>query len=63
MRTTVDIDDALLEEAREYAPRLTKTALLEEGLRALIRREAGRRLARMGGAQPDLELPPRRKPS
>lgn len=63
MRTTVDLDEELLERAREYAPGLTKTALIEEGLRALIRREACRRLADMAGTQPDLVLPPRRKMS
>ena len=63
MRTTVDLDEDLLREAQEYAPRMTKTALLEEGLRVLVQREACRRLARMGGSQPDLALPPRRKGS
>lgn len=63
MRTTLDIDDDLLARAHEYAPGLTKTALLEEGLRALIKIESARRLAGMVGTQPPLEAPPRRKVS
>lgn len=63
MRTTVDLDEELVERAREYAPGLTKTALIEAGLRALVKLEAARRLAEMGGTQPEIHLPPRRKMS
>jgi hypothetical protein len=38
-----------------------RTALVHEGLRSLIEREAARRLARLGGVAPDLEVPPRRR--
>jgi Arc/MetJ family transcription regulator len=61
MRTTIDIDDAALEEAQQYAPGLTKTALIAEALRAFARQEA--RKAILAGAlhTPEFELPPRRK--
>ena len=63
MRTTVDLDDEVLSKAQDYAPGLTKTALIEEGLRALIQRESARRLAAMVGTQSPLQVPPRRKAS
>jgi hypothetical protein len=40
-----------------------KTALIREGLKALIERESARRLARLGGSEPDLEPIPRRRPA
>lgn len=61
MRTTIKLDDALVEEARELTGIKEKTALVHEGLRALIERESGRRLARLGGSAPDFEVPPRRR--
>jgi len=36
--------------------------LLREALRALIERESARRLALLGGTEPDLDAPPRRRP-
>lgn len=62
MRTTVNLDEELIEKARRLTGIQEKTALLHEGLQALITREAGRRLAALGGAMPDLRLPPRRRP-
>ncbi|MDR7156401.1 Arc/MetJ family transcription regulator [Sphingobium xenophagum] len=62
MRTTVTIDDDLLAKAQEYSGLQEKSALIREALTVLIQREAARRLARLGGSQPDLELPPRRRP-
>lgn len=61
MRTTLNIDDELLAEAQRITGLLEKTALVREGLRALIERESARRLARLGGSEPKLELKPRRK--
>jgi Arc/MetJ family transcription regulator len=61
MRTTINLDDALLEEARRLTGTTEKTALVHEGLRALIERESARRLARLGGSEPDLRAPPRRR--
>lgn len=59
MRTTLNIDDALLAEAREITGTAEKTALVREGLRALIERESARRLALLGGSEPQLEAIPR----
>jgi Arc/MetJ family transcription regulator len=62
MRTTLNIDDALLKRARELSGISEKTALVRAGLEALIAREAGRRLAAMGGSIKNLKVPPRRRP-
>jgi Arc/MetJ family transcription regulator len=61
MRTTVNLDTDLLAEAARLTGETERTALLHAGLRALIERESARRLARLGGSQPDLELVPRRR--
>ena len=61
MRTTVNLDTDLLAEASRLTGVTERTALLHAGLRALIERESARRLARMGGSQPDLEPVPRRR--
>ncbi len=49
MRTTLIIDDALLERAREATGIQQKTAVVRAGLEPLIAREAGKRLAALGG--------------
>jgi Arc/MetJ family transcription regulator len=54
MRTTVTLDDELLAQAEFYIGIREKSALIREALRALIEREAARRLARLGGSEPDL---------
>lgn len=61
MRTTLNIDDDLLQRARDLSGVQEKTALIREGLKALIERESARRLARLGGSEPQLELIPRRR--
>lgn len=61
MRTTLNIDDDLLEEAQRITGMSEKTALVREGLRALIEKESARRLARLGGSSPDLKPIPRRR--
>ncbi len=61
MRTTVAIDDKLMAQAMEYTGLTEKSAVIREGLTALVQREAARRLARLGGTQPDLQAPPRRR--
>ncbi|MGB8165922.1 MAG: type II toxin-antitoxin system VapB family antitoxin [Chthoniobacteraceae bacterium] len=61
MRTTLNIDDTLLAQAGEYTGETEKTALVRMGLEALIKREAARRLAALGGTMPDLVVPPRRQ--
>jgi Arc/MetJ family transcription regulator len=59
MRTTVALDDDLVRKAQEYTGIAERTALLREALKALIHREASRRLAALGGTMPDLEDIPR----
>ncbi|MBV8504454.1 MAG: type II toxin-antitoxin system VapB family antitoxin [Alphaproteobacteria bacterium] len=61
MRTTVALDDELVERAQTYTGLREKSALMREALRALIERESARRLARLGGSQPDLAPAPRRR--
>ena len=61
MRTTLNIDDQLLDEARRITGMTEKSALVREGLRALIERESARRLARLGGSEPQLEPVARRQ--
>ena len=61
MRTTINLDDRLLAEAQRITGLKERTALIHEGLRALIERESARRLARLGGSEPDLKPAPRRR--
>lgn len=61
MRTTVNLDEELLETARHLTGLNERSALLREGLKALIERESARRLARLGGSQPELRPVPRRR--
>ena len=61
MHTTLDLDDNLLDKARQLTGIEDQTALLHEGLRALIARENPRRLARLGGSAPGLKAVPRRR--
>jgi Arc/MetJ family transcription regulator len=61
MRTTLTLDDDLVATAQSYTGIKEKSALVREGLKALIEREAARRLARLGGTEPDLVAPPRRR--
>ena len=61
MRTTLVIDDQLLADAGEYAGVKEKSAIVRIALKAFVEREAARRLARMGGTEPDLKAPPRRR--
>jgi Arc/MetJ family transcription regulator len=60
MRTTVNLDDALLESAKNLSGLQDRNALLREALTALIQRESAQRLAKLGGSVPELTLPPRR---
>jgi hypothetical protein len=49
VRMTMNVNEALLREVVDAHPGLTKTALVEQGLRALLARQAAGRLADMGG--------------
>ncbi len=61
MRTTLVMDDELLEKAQEYLGFSEKTAIVREALHALIQRESARRLANLGGSSPGLKPIPRRR--
>ncbi len=63
MRTTLNIDDQLLDEAQRITGVTEKTALVREGLKALIERESARRLAKLGGSEPQLKPVPRLNPA
>ena len=63
MRTTLNIDDELLEKASELTNIAEKTSLVRLGLEALISRESAKRLAKLGGSQPSLRTAPRRRNS
>jgi Arc/MetJ family transcription regulator len=63
VRTTINIDDALFAKAAKLVGPLDHSAVVHEGLRALIERESARRLARLGGSQPALKAAPRRRRS
>ncbi|PKN36988.1 MAG: DUF2191 domain-containing protein [Deltaproteobacteria bacterium HGW-Deltaproteobacteria-2] len=61
MRTTLNIEDNLINKASKMTGIKEKTALVKLGLEALIARESGKRLARLGGTQKQLKAIPRRK--
>lgn len=55
MRTTLVLDDDLLAKAERYTGVKEKSALVREVPRALVERESARRLAALGGSEPDLK--------
>lgn len=61
MRTTITIDEELLEKAQNYTGIKERATLVRMGLESLVQREAARRLARLGGTEPDIVAPPRRR--
>ncbi|WP_313953063.1 type II toxin-antitoxin system VapB family antitoxin [Accumulibacter sp.] len=61
MRTTLALDDDLLTKAQALTGVTEKTALVREALRALIQRESAKRLALLGGSEPQLKDVPRRQ--
>jgi Arc/MetJ family transcription regulator len=61
MRTTVNLDDELLARAQTLTGLDERNTLLREALNALIQRESARRLARLGGSEPQLREISRRK--
>jgi Arc/MetJ family transcription regulator len=62
MKATITIDDELFAKAQEFAGVTEKSAVVRTALKAFVESEAGRRLARLGGTQPDAKVPPRRRP-
>ena len=62
MRTTINVDQELIERARQLTGIEGQSDLFKEGLVALVQRESARRLIALGGTMPDLEVPRRRNP-
>ena len=61
MRTTIALDDDLLKQAEQYTGITEKAALVREALVRLVRNEAARRLAALGGGDPKAKAAPRRR--
>ncbi len=61
MRTTLALDDDLLQQAQQLTGLSERTALVREALRALIQRESALRLAHLGGSEPQLQPISRRQ--
>lgn len=61
MRTTIALDDALVEKAQAFTGLKEKSSLVHEALKALIARESGRRLAMLGGSEPKASVALRRR--
>ena len=61
MRSTLNIDDKILEKASRLTGVKEKTALVRLGLEALIARESSKRLAKLGASETDLNPIPRRR--
>jgi len=61
MRTTLNIEDKLINKASELTGIREKTSLVRLGLEALISRESAKRLAKLGGTEKSLKHIPRRK--
>lgn len=62
MRTTITLDDELVQKAMEFTGIKERSALFKAALEQLIQREAANRLIALGGTMPDLVVPPRRRP-
>lgn len=61
MRTTLNIEDALIDQASKMTGIKEKTTLVKLGLEALIARESAKRLAKLGGSEKHLKQIPRRR--
>lgn len=61
MKVSINVDKEMLDSALRYLERSDAQEIVEEALRQFVAREAGRRLAALGGTMPDLEAPPRRR--
>jgi Arc/MetJ family transcription regulator len=62
MRTTIALDDDLMAKAQAFTGIKEKTSVIHEALKALVARETGRRLALLGGSEPEMTAAPRRRP-
>jgi Arc/MetJ family transcription regulator len=63
MRTTIALDDELIARAQEYSGLTEKSAIVRTALTAFVQREAARRLALLGGSEPNAKQIPRRRPA
>jgi len=63
VRTTIALDDELVAKAQALTGLRERSSLVREALRALVERESARRLARLGGSEPKVKAPPRRRPT
>ena len=63
MRTTINIEDKLIERAWRLTGIKGKTSLVKLGLEALIAKESSKRLAKLGGTERNLKMIPRRRTS
>ena len=63
MRTTLNIEDSLIDRAAKLTGVKEKTSLVRLGLEALIARESSKRLAKLGGTEKKLDMIPRRRSS
>ena len=61
MRTTLNIEDALIERASKLTGINEKTALVRKGLETLIHLESSKRLAALGGSEKKIKMPRRRR--
>jgi Arc/MetJ family transcription regulator len=61
MRTTLNIEDDLLNRASKLTGIKEKTSLVRKGLESLIAIESGKRLARLAGTEKHLKPIPRRR--
>jgi Arc/MetJ family transcription regulator len=63
MRTTLALDEELVTKAQALTGLKQKSSLVREALEALSERESARRLARLGGSEPEIDSRSRRRPS
>lgn len=61
MRSTINLDDALMDRAKSLTGTKETAALVRQALETLVRVESGKRLIALGGTMQDAEAPPRRR--
>jgi Arc/MetJ family transcription regulator len=61
MRSTINLDDTLIERARSLTGTKETATLVRQALETLVRVESGKRLIALGGTMPDAEAAPRRR--
>ncbi|MCL6654790.1 antitoxin [Agrobacterium rubi] len=61
MRSTINLDDNLMERAKPLTGTKETAALVRQALETLVRVESGKRLIALGGPMPEAEASPRRR--